>query len=799
MGPKKMTLSEFYADTSLGESWADDDFDINSIAIQVDKPSYNNYNSSGYYNNSYSDGSPPRHNNNYGGPGSYGPGRGGHEINIRNLQPPFIAKLQNLSEITTKKLLKDLFDSRYVSFEKCLLLKDPAPPHPRFSLSHQPEVSNKKCAFMQLQTAQDLQKVLKWNDIYVHRAKVQFSLADFQDFQDVQQYNRDIGFDENEDEKRLEKQFEEEKKVQASRSHLPAKFANVDSHLGNANLGISVKDKMRPAVSLPQTSIFQHREAPSELPQVSKPKPSPFGNARPVDLTADDILKKRTSVDNGKPIESTSQLFHSNSSLDHPAPAPVQPHPKSNPFGAAKPVDVLSKQLELEKNLAQLAINSTTFKTMAAYELEQQRLEAEAKNKEEQKLKQKRKQEMETEKQKQRERVVIDSTSSSTSLKVSNKIDKTKTLAESLGGLNGHSASNSNPSQFKTQKKELTPFSSSSSSSDRAVKPKSVTMLKRPQRKSLTDDATEHSKKPNVDLTKREIDYVKEKDSKLLEDHTATSPELANSSSSSKAESKDKVFDQTKVSSEQSNEKASAGTKFEKRPRIKNDSVRFNKKGSSSISVRYNHSKAEDTEKGLEKGLEKGSEKGSEKGLEKGSENDNNAISIEDVPANSTSTSTKAPRRQRARTKPSKTSKSNDGTINTAMSADVTSLNSKPKESSEKSNITKPKESSEKPSDTKLKESSEKPSDTKPKADAQGPIATGSEGSSETTPPATRGRGGYRGRGSGGRGRGRGGRRRGGMGTDLELTKSMKYVKPGLAPNGEPLKPKDKPAASADT
>ncbi|KAG7827055.1 hypothetical protein KL920_005053 [Ogataea angusta] len=319
-----MSLSEFYADESLGGSWADDDIDINSIAVSLHKPEPSNY-----FNRS-DQGSFGRGN----GHGSYSSSMGGdHMFNgrggrndamLRNLKPPFIAKLTNLPERATGKLVSDLFGSRFTPFEKCKVLKDPHPPAPRFNISSSGNVE-RKCAYVQLPSVRELQKVLKWNDVFIDRLRINVDVADFQDFADVQKYNKEIGYDDEEEEKR-----------QAHTEKAPIEKRKIATRPVNGQEAAPIGSPS------PVSSAGQ-----------SKPKPNPFGNAKPVD-TASKLLaleNQEKTLASAKPVS----------------------QPKSNPFGAAKPVDVLSKQLEIEKKLQDLAINSTTFKTIAGAEKDQEK------------------------------------------------------------------------------------------------------------------------------------------------------------------------------------------------------------------------------------------------------------------------------------------------------------------------------------------------------------------------------------------------------------------------------------------
>lgn len=230
-------------------NWADDDIDFNSISVPILNRKPDNHlkyqsNSSSYFSNT---------NFNH---------VGGH-------QPPFIVKITNLPGDATLHIIKDLFESRFMRFKKVKIfweLKE----DPLFSKNVPPEElidPKRKCAFVELESSMNMDKVLKWDVKYGSlRSKLQFFPGNFEDFRLYNDFNQKLS------------------------------------------------EKFDPEVTT---------------------------NLRPV----------------SKPVASTS--------VDSQAPAPViKPKPKSNPFGNAKPVDTLSKELELEKALSNLAINKTTFRTL---------------------------------------------------------------------------------------------------------------------------------------------------------------------------------------------------------------------------------------------------------------------------------------------------------------------------------------------------------------------------------------------------------------------------------------------------
>lgn len=430
-GKMKMTLGEFLVDDTFGESWADDDFDINSISAPIGKPpsameGYNHF--SDNFKSQYGN-MDRRYNNEHSMMG--GGGGGGSNFHQRKLEPPFIAKFSNLSESVTKAVIQELFDSRFLKFERCKVLIDPNPPQSRFS-NPNAATNVKKCAYVQFDTSQELLKVVKWNDIYMDRLKVQISVADFTDFRDVQEYNKEIGYNEDDENKRVEelKKLELENQNQ-NQNHNEVgdgikngkrqmnHFQNInnnnrgfDNGFGNHELNNrgqepSYRGNDGSFDMLNNNNIannhnnndYYSREAGTAPPPVRRV--NPFGEAKPVEVhtpveIADHLdvrnnLNQHHNFNNHDPNGGLNRNFMLNpniNQINHPSDInngisnldninQIQPIKRFNPFGNAKPVDTLSKQLELEKKLKDLAINETTFKTMASLEHEQKQKELE--------------------------------------------------------------------------------------------------------------------------------------------------------------------------------------------------------------------------------------------------------------------------------------------------------------------------------------------------------------------------------------------------------------------------------------
>ncbi|GME75565.1 unnamed protein product, partial [Ambrosiozyma monospora] len=409
-----MSLNEFLADDTLGGgSWADDEIDVNSIEIPISThvpintatthPHAFESSSSAY---GYGDGggwrggnthsypphygSPPtsrfdnhdrlgpRGSNGYGstgnrlsGPNSRsgsmrgGMGRSG-PINLpKDLPPPYIAKFSNLPEDCTQKLIKDLFESRYTHFDRFKLLVDPAPPQSR--LQSQLHQQKKKCAFVQMPSVPELQKVVRWNDIFIERLRIYVEVADFEDFKYVQDFNQSIGFDEAKEEERIEK-------LKAERGS----FAG--SRRGSSNnlppLRSPERFHVQPVFQDSQSGPSRSRSRSISPAPPRKPRVNPFGAAKPVDTPIIPIITESTAqlkkvISNKSPVISSPKSLNSQLLEPQSVPQPQPSIPKRvNPFGSAKPVDTQSKQMEIERRLSDAKLNSTTFKTLAALEKE---------------------------------------------------------------------------------------------------------------------------------------------------------------------------------------------------------------------------------------------------------------------------------------------------------------------------------------------------------------------------------------------------------------------------------------------
>ncbi|KAK7679133.1 hypothetical protein QCA50_017895 [Cerrena zonata] len=254
-----MSLQEFFSDESFGGSWADDDIDLASISVPIEKN--RPYSSDGGFNNSG--------------------GFHGHGAHSGDNGPPYILKLLNLPVTCDERFVDDLFKKSHVI---------------------------KKVAFVELTTYEDYSKALKWLDLfYKGNRRVIVEPADFNDFQHCISFNQ-----------------EHEVEIQEIIENF---IAGKNQEHGHQRRGLA-------GMPLPE---------PNEIGKQF----SPQRNNIPLNRSNHDNLRS-------SPVMNNSQTHKS----------------KSNPFGAARPVDIVSKEKELDDKI--IAINHTTFRTIGSEDSESQ-------------------------------------------------------------------------------------------------------------------------------------------------------------------------------------------------------------------------------------------------------------------------------------------------------------------------------------------------------------------------------------------------------------------------------------------
>lgn len=231
------------------------------------------------------------------GSNGFGASRGNQSAYVDN-GPPYIVKIVNIPLDSDIAFLDDLFKSRFTKYVKGRIFIDPSSDPLRTR-------NIKTIAFVELNSFADLNRVLKWQDIvYRGSRRIMIELADFGDFQDCMAFNQNH-----------EKELEE-----IQRTFSGGRHNRIDEplprhrHEGRTGGGIPLDTIPTP----PPRYQLHTRRMSQEMP----PKPKV------------------------------------------PVAPKLTPKPKPNPFGLAKPVDIVAHQLENEKKM--VMINHTTIKTIGS-------------------------------------------------------------------------------------------------------------------------------------------------------------------------------------------------------------------------------------------------------------------------------------------------------------------------------------------------------------------------------------------------------------------------------------------------
>lgn len=234
---------------AYGGSWADDDIDMASISVPIERGASK---SSGY-NSSY-------------GSSAFNYGSRNRQSATYDNGPPYIVKLTNLPVTCDDAFIEDLFQSRYTRFVKFKIVVDPV-------LGILETHIIKKVAFVELCNFADLNKVIKWLDLYYSGSRrVVIDLADFDDFQYCIQFNQ-----------KHESEIEQiEKEAAAGRRGFPRDGGYGSRYTNGAH-----------------PNGFGKPSQPSKPPAPPKPKANPFGAAKPVD-----------TVEIQKELEMKYELLH---------------------------------------------------------------------------------------------------------------------------------------------------------------------------------------------------------------------------------------------------------------------------------------------------------------------------------------------------------------------------------------------------------------------------------------------------------------------------------------------------------
>ena len=265
--------------TAYGGSWADDEIDIASISVPIQA------------------------NRGHTGDALYGSGssRSGSTRGSSYLDngPPYIVKLSNLPVNSNDAFISDLFRSRFTPMVKFKILFDP------FSQPLELGII-KKIAFVELPTFASQNKVAKWQDvIYKGSRRVLIEVADFNDFQQSMRFNQE--------------HHQELLKVEQAFFSKP-RHGHMDDNTHGRKPGFGRAAGGMPLDSAPLPGKQHHFGPKLQTRRLSNE------DSRLSNLTAGE--------------GATSETAHE---------GPIKPKP--NPFGSAKPVDVLARQHEIEKNL----------------------------------------------------------------------------------------------------------------------------------------------------------------------------------------------------------------------------------------------------------------------------------------------------------------------------------------------------------------------------------------------------------------------------------------------------------------
>lgn len=311
-----------------------------SISVPIEKP-YG-------YNDGYSR-SPG-----LGGAGNVGLGGGAFQGGIG---PPYIVKLLNLPVTANDAFVQDLFQSRFTPFVKFKILTDPSS---NILETH----IIKQVAFVELESAQDAQKALKWHDLYYKGTRrVIVEVADFNDFRHCIQFNQ-----EHADEiHRIQQEFLLQKQQLRQPRHM-ALLDELDKRGPRAGFSAVHGHGYQQHQHQHQHQYpSSHNQPPAHYNQHQYPLRDIGGPRSPERTYNSSHHLQNQSFDTQFPAhkpglaQPTLSQLHDKTQLNSHTSTEAHKS-KPNPFGAAKPVDTVTKQIEIEKKLINL--NKTTVQTL---------------------------------------------------------------------------------------------------------------------------------------------------------------------------------------------------------------------------------------------------------------------------------------------------------------------------------------------------------------------------------------------------------------------------------------------------
>lgn len=162
-----------------GGNWADDEIDLSSISVPIVKQRHHYHDDYLNYSSNSAQTFSSSHNN----------------FNDYPKSPPFIAKFTNIPSDFGSEHIEDLFKSRFMKFLKFKIFWEIN--HDQLNISSDPAVlanKRKKVAFVELQSVNDFEKVLRWNDLFIGQnfGKILVNVGNFNDFRTYNDLNQKI-------------------------------------------------------------------------------------------------------------------------------------------------------------------------------------------------------------------------------------------------------------------------------------------------------------------------------------------------------------------------------------------------------------------------------------------------------------------------------------------------------------------------------------------------------------------------------------------------------------------------------
>lgn len=232
-------------------------------------------------------------------------------------------KLLHLPVSCDDIFVKDLFSSRFMLFIKFKIVYDPVSNPLKTGIV-------KKSAFVELKSFSDQNRVVNWQDLYYKgNRRVIIEPADYADFQGCMKFNQ-----ENDSElRRVEREFLANK----TRGSFEGRRSSHSGHIP----GLGVLGELE----------AMHLSGRDNLRMGGPGRRSSFGSGGHNGPPQPKPLTRFTSSHTATP-----QVIDPG----HETPALGPSKPKPNPFGNAKPVDILAKEHEMDKKIVSIDPNTVT-------------------------------------------------------------------------------------------------------------------------------------------------------------------------------------------------------------------------------------------------------------------------------------------------------------------------------------------------------------------------------------------------------------------------------------------------------